>query len=86
MWRIILEPLALFLSPFALYLLFAQLFADADWRENSWSRRHVSILTLAGLALTLAGVLALGFYAPRRQGAYVPAHIENGQLVPGHME
>jgi hypothetical protein len=31
-------------------------------------------------------MLILGVLAPRHSGAYVPAHIENGTLVPGRIE
>jgi hypothetical protein len=31
-------------------------------------------------------VIVFGVFAPREQGAYVPAHVEKGRLVPGHFE
>jgi hypothetical protein len=31
-------------------------------------------------------MIAFGIFAPRHAGAYVPAHIENGKLVPGRMQ
>ena len=85
MWRVFLEPAALFFSPFVAYALFMA-FVRAEGQGEKWSKKHVSALTLAGLALAAAGVLLLGVRAERHQGAYVPAHIENGQLVPGHMD
>jgi hypothetical protein len=36
--------------------------------------------------VAVAGVIVLGLFAPREQGAYVPAHVENGRLMPGHFE
>jgi len=49
-------------------------------------RSAVSTLALAGLAIAVAGVFAIGLFAPRSQGAYVPAHVENGQIVPGRIQ
>jgi hypothetical protein len=31
-------------------------------------------------------MFAFGLSAPRGHGAYVPAHVENGRLIPGHIE
>lgn len=82
MLRVILEPLALFLSPFAAYALFLLFFGA----EARWTGRRVWTLALAGVALALASVLWVAVTSERRQGAYTPARIENGKLVPGHME
>jgi hypothetical protein len=47
----------------------------------------VSWLTLAGLLLAIAGFLAAGFLGMRKEGAYIPAHIdEHGRLSTGHFE
>ena len=46
----------------------------------------VSLLTLAGLAVVALGLFAVDAFAPRAQGRYIPAHIENGVLVQGHFE
>ena len=43
-------------------------------------------LSVAGLALVLGGLLLNGFFADRHEGAYAPAHIENGRLVPGAIQ
>ena len=51
-----------------------------------WTRGRVSILTLLGLAAAVLGFVALDVLAPRGQGVYVPAHVENGVLVPGRIE
>jgi hypothetical protein len=60
MGRILFEPLALFLSPFAVYALC--------------------------LAAAVLGLVAVNAFAPRGRGVYVPAHVENGILVPGRIE
>lgn len=86
MLRIILEPLALFLSPFAVYALFMLASPGGIGKDKAWSLRHVSVLTLAGLSAAFIGLIVFGVTAERHLGAYTPAHVENGRLVPGHLD
>ena len=86
MLRAILEPVALFLSPFAAFAVYLILRARYPLAVEHWTRGRVSTLTLTGLAIAVLGMLAFGLSAPRGHGAYVPAHVENGRLVPGHIE
>jgi hypothetical protein len=86
MGRTVVEPLALFLSPFAVYALYLVLRARYPLEVEHWTRGRVSIMTLLGLAAAVLGLIALDAFAPRGQGVYVPAHVENGVLVPGHIE
>ena len=86
MWRAILEPAALFLSPFIAFAIYLVLHARYPLASEHWSRGRVSTLTLVGLAVAVLGMLVFGLSAPRGYGTYVPAHIENGRLVPGHIE
>jgi protein-S-isoprenylcysteine O-methyltransferase Ste14 len=86
MLRVILEPALLFLSPFAAYLIYLYLRRRYPFVVDHWTRGTVSTLTLAGLAIAVAGLFLLGFFSERHEGAYAPAHIENGRLIPGHME
>jgi hypothetical protein len=86
MLREVLEPVALFLAPFAAYVLYLLMRLRYPFALSAWSRMTVSVLSLAGLAVAVAGVLGFGLLAPRHLGAYVPAHVEGGKLVPGHFE
>jgi hypothetical protein len=43
-------------------------------------------MTLLGLAAAVLGLVAVNAFAPRGRGVYVPAHVENGILVPGRIE
>jgi Family of unknown function (DUF6111) len=86
MWRAILEPVLLFSSPFIGYALYLILRWNYPFALQHWTKTAVSTLTLAGLAMAAGGMLAIGILAPRHKGAYIPAHIENGKLVPGHMQ
>ncbi len=82
MSRALLE-LVLFLAPFAAYAVYLVLRARYPLEVEHWTGVRVSILTVIGLAAAVIGLVALNLLAPRGQGVYVPAHIENGVLVPG---
>jgi hypothetical protein len=86
MWRAILEPALLFGSPFAAYAIYLALRLKYPFEVEHWSRSAVSTLALTGLAIAVIGVFAIGIFAERGQGAYVPAHIKNGQIVPGRIQ
>jgi Family of unknown function (DUF6111) len=86
MGRNVLESLALFLSPFAVYALYLVLRARYPFEVEHWTRGRVSIMTLIGLAAAVLGLVALNAFAPRGRGVYIPAHVENGVLVPGRIE
>jgi hypothetical protein len=86
MLRVILEPAALFLSPFVAYAFYLYLRDRYPFAIDHWTKSAVSSLALAGLAVAVAGLFLLGFFSERHRGAYVPAHIENGRLISGHME
>ena len=86
MLRAVLEPVALFLSPFIVFAVYLILRARYPLAIEHWTRGRVSTLTLLGLAIAVLGMLVLGLTAPRGRGVYVPAHIDHGRLVPGHIE
>lgn len=86
MGRTLLEPLALFLSPFGAYAVYLVLRARYPLEVEHWSSGRVSVLTLIGLAAAVLGLVTLDLIAPRGHGTYVPAHEENGVLVPGRIE
>lgn len=86
MGREVFEPLALFLSPFAVYALYLGLRARYPLEIEHWTRGRVSIMTLIGLAAAVLGFVAINAFAPRGRGVYIPAHVEKGVLVPGRIE
>ena len=86
MLRAVLEPLALFLTPFIAFAIYLALRARYPLAIEHWTRGRVSTMTLIGLTIAVIGMLGVGLSAPRGHGAYVPAHVENGQLIPGHIE
>jgi heme/copper-type cytochrome/quinol oxidase subunit 3 len=75
----------LFLLPFALY--------GAYWRlskrnEGGPAPAHPwSMLFISGLILVAASFVIWGVTeGSGQQGVYVPPHLENGRVVPGHVE
>lgn len=86
MWRAVIEIALLFGTPFAAYVVFHLLQRRWPFVGELWSPGIVSILTIAGLVVAIAGMVAVAIYFPREQGAYVPAHIENGRLAPGRFQ
>jgi len=85
MWRAIIETALLFLTPFLAYTLFHAAQRRWPFVAELWHKRIVTVLVAAGLLTAIGGMLALGLTA-RQQGAYVPAHVEGGKLVPGHFQ
>jgi hypothetical protein len=86
MARNVFESLALFLSPFAVYALYLALRARYPLEVGHWTRGRVSVMTLIGLAAAVLGLVTINAFAPRGRGVYIPAHVENGVLVPGRFE
>jgi len=86
MWRPVAESLGLFLLPFLLFAVYLALRMRWPLAIEHWTRSRVSILVMVGLAAALAGLAGASLFAPRGQGVYVPAHLENGVLAPGRIE
>ena len=82
--RLFSIEVALFLAPFVTYGLFLWATREGFLHPEGWSIRALVGLSLAAVTLTAVGFV----YAAQHSGAparstYVPAHLENGQLVPG---
>ena len=84
MTRVFVEELLLFLLPFALFALWLLLARKSPLARAHWSGQ-VPWIVVAGLLRVVATLLYTGFTAPRGK-AYVPAHMEDGQFVPGRLE
>ncbi|WP_420132025.1 DUF6111 family protein [Rhodopseudomonas sp.] len=84
MIRAILTEVAIFLIPFILYAVYLVATRAALTHRSSWPFRIVAWLLIAALALVIISLLLLVHYSGAPPGAtYVPAHIEDGRLVPG---
>ena len=86
MWRPLAESLGLFLLPFAAFAIYLALRARWPLALEHWTRSRVATLLVVGLVAALAGLAGASLFAPRGQGVYVPAHVVDGVLVPGHIE
>lgn len=86
MWRALLEPAAFFVAPFVLYIVYLLALRRHPLQAVHWPGGAVLGLTIAGLAVAIAGMLFFGFVTHRPTGAYVPAHVENGRVVPGEFK
>lgn len=86
MLRAVLEPALLFGSPFAAYAIYLTLRLRYPFEVAYWSQSAIATLALAGLAIAVAGIFTIGVFAKRSEGAYIPAHIENGEIVPGRLQ
>jgi hypothetical protein len=86
MWRPFAESLGLFLLPFAAFAIYLALRARWPLALEHWTRSRVATLLVIGLVAAFAGLAGASLFAPRGQGVYVPAHVVDGVLVPGHIE
>ena len=84
MIRTVFTEGVLFLSPFAAYAIFLWATRAGVVNLNSWRPRVLAGLTIVALAAVIAGLVAIAEFSGARPGSiYIPAHIENGRLVPG---
>jgi len=84
MIRPALFELAIFLSPFAVYVLVLLATRTGVFAASSWPLYTLARLTLVALALVIGSLLGLAHFSGAPPGqTYVPAHMENGVLVRG---
>lgn len=85
MTRALAEELVLFLIPFGAFAVYLLLRRKNPFEREPWSG-HVSWLLIAGLVIAVGSLIYTGLFAPRQSGPFVPPHLENGHLVPGHFQ
>jgi hypothetical protein len=84
MIRPALTEIGVFLIPFAVYALFLIATRSAVLAQASWPVHLVARLVLGSLVLVGASLILLAqFTGAPPNSTYVPAHVENGKLVPG---
>jgi Family of unknown function (DUF6111) len=84
MIRPALTEIGIFLIPFAVYALFLIATRSGLLVQSSWPVQLVAKLVLGSLLLVVASFILLAhFSGASPNSTYVPAHIENGKLVPG---
>ena len=84
MIRPVLTELALFLLPFVVYAVYLWGTRAGVLHPESWPLGTLMGLTIAALVLMAGSFIVLAQWGGEPAGShYVPAHIENGKLVPG---
>jgi len=84
MIRPVLTEIGIFLIPFAVYAAFLVATRSGLLVWSSWPLHVIAKLSIAALVLVVISFVLLAQYsgAPP-DSTYVPAHLENGRLVPG---
>ena len=76
--------IGIFLIPFAVYAAFLLATRSGLLVQTSWPLPIVAKLAVGSLLLVVVSfVLLAHFSGAAPNSTYVPAHIENGKLVPG---
>lgn len=84
MIRPFLIEVLLFITPFVAYAIFVAATRAGTLDPTAWSLPVLGWLAMAALALMIVSfVLMAQFGGAPPYSKYVPAHMENGQLVPG---
>jgi hypothetical protein len=84
MIRPVLTEIGIFLIPFAIYALFLIATRSGLLVQSSWPVKIVARLALGSLLLVVVSFILLAhFSGAPPNSTYIPAHIENGKLVPG---
>jgi hypothetical protein len=84
MIRPFFTELALFLAPFVLYAIFLLATRAGVMDPSSWPWATLAWLTIAALVLVVGSFVVIAQFSGSPPGStYVPAHIEDGKLVPG---
>ena len=84
MIRPVLTEVAIFLIPFVAYALFLVATRAGVFASSSWPDHLIAKLVLGSLLLVVISfVLLAHFSGAPPNSTYVPAHIEDGRLVPG---
>ena len=84
MIRPVLTEIGIFLIPFAVYATFLIATRAGFLSTGSWPLHIVARLSFGALLLVVLSFIVLAhFSGAPPDSTYIPAHIENGKLVPG---
>ena len=84
MIRPVLTELLLFVTPFVLYAAFLIATQAGVMDPAHWPLSRVIGLAIVALLLMLGSFVVFAHFGGSPPGSnYVPAHMENGKLVPG---
>jgi len=85
MTRAVVQGFVLFFLPFVLFAAYLVIRRRNPLLWSHWSSQSLW-LTIAGLSFVVISLVATGFLDERQTGTYVPTHIENGRVIPGHFQ
>jgi hypothetical protein len=86
MIRPVFTELALFLAPFVVYALFLVLTKTALVDRASWPLKRLAGLAIVAMILMIGSFIYLAHFSGAPPGStYEPAHVEDGQFVPGRV-
>jgi len=84
MIRPALTEIGIFLIPFAVYALFLIATRSGLLVQSSWPVNVIGKLLFGSLLLVVLSLVMLAqFSGAPPHSTYIPAHLENGKLVPG---
>ena len=84
MIRPALTEIGIFLIPFVVYALFLVASRSGLLTRSSWPVIVIGRLLLGSLLLVVLSLILLAqFSGAPPHSTYVPAHLENGKLIPG---
>jgi hypothetical protein len=84
MIRPVLTEVGIFLIPFAVYAIFLIATRSGLLVSSSWPAHLLAKLVLGSLLMVVISFILLAhFSGAAPDSTYVPAHVENGRLVPG---
>lgn len=86
MGRVAVQMIVFFLAPFVAYVGYLVLRQRYPFEVAAWSRTTVTMLSIVGLAMAGAAIFGLALLSEHHTGAYIPAHTENGQVIPGRFQ
>ena len=87
MVRPVLTEAALFLAPFAVYVVFLWATREGILHPESWTWPRISWLVMSALVLMIGSLVVLANWQGAPPGStYIPAHVEDGKFVPGHTQ
>lgn len=87
MLRLVFLNIFLFLLPTALYTAYIFAFRRGEGEKISMNSLPLRILLSAGIGLIMTGMLITAYLGGDDPGGtYVPAHMENGKLIPGKVD
>lgn len=87
MARFLVFDAIFFLLPFALYALWLVATRGSLSNIADWQARTIAALAVGGAVLVIGSIVVFVHFGGEPPGGkYIPAHMEDGKIVPGHFE